>query len=417
MCTFLPARFRGRRSIAIVCAVLASPFAPIPGAAQINVRGASPAGTNEYSVEPLRTPPSVAWEARPGFRDLGAIAAAGNVVVTVNTTGDGGVYAFSADSGRLLWRVRGPYRSEPTVEPGGVVVVTEVGDDRFRLQRLDLDTGRPLWTVDGAKLGSDAAPLVAGDRVYLASLDGTVSSHELETGRRVWEQRYSPGPGHCPTAISLSDGVLFFGGGERRDPPDAGRFLWALDAATGRELWKYQAMPERTSWGGECLRAPAVAANTVVTAAEHTLFAVDARTGELRWRVDVEGAVDGRQAFRPLSEPVVAGGRVYAYFQEGLLGWALESGSEVVRVAGHFPRYNTLRMAATGGLLYFLGDLEGSNLEGNRATSLYAMDLSTRAILWSHRVDSGSPGWPSGHFLPVDEGIYYENESVLVRLR
>src|SRR5450631_2279495 len=53
------------------------------------------------------TPGTLLWEAKPGPRDFGPPVEASGVVVTGNITGEGGLYAFSAETGKLLWKSRG----------------------------------------------------------------------------------------------------------------------------------------------------------------------------------------------------------------------------------------------------------------------------------------------------------------------
>jgi outer membrane protein assembly factor BamB len=250
---------------------------------QVNPRGMA-GGTGEFLVHPLRDVRSVAWEARPGFRDFGKMAVSDGVVVTGNATGTGGTFGFHAATEALLWGTHGKQmKGAPAVDSQAAYVVGYVDGLRFGLSSLALKTGKPNWSVEEPDLGiHDAAPLVAPGRVYLISENGKVKAYDSLTGKPVWEQAYGPGKGKCPTAMSLADGVLYFGGGEVSYGGSAGRFLWALDAATGKVLWRYQAKPEEYDSGGACVTPPAVSGGIVVTASEHVLFALDAKTGALR---------------------------------------------------------------------------------------------------------------------------------------
>jgi alcohol dehydrogenase (cytochrome c) len=76
----------------------------------------------------------------------------------------------------------------------------------------------------------------------------------------------------------------------------------ALDAATGQRRWEYRPPRNRPVGGRSGLLA--TAGDLVFGANEGQLFALDARTGEERWRIDLGGttaappvsfALDGRQ--------------------------------------------------------------------------------------------------------------------------
>jgi len=79
-------------------------------------------------------------------------------------------------------------------------------------------------------------------------------------------------------------------------------------------------------------------------------------------------------------------------------------------------------MAVAGEVLYFVGDLVASPGEGAVRWPLHALDLKTRQILWTHRTNRPSrfaseDQWPTHWFLPADGAIYYENQSILVKLQ
>jgi hypothetical protein len=67
-----------------------------------------------------------------------------------------------------------------------------------------------------------------------------------------------------------------------------------------------------------------------------------------------------------------------------------------------------------------LANLEQSREQGNRQGFLYALDLNSKQILWRHRVNRELPyvsNWPSTYFHLNGKDLYYENHSLLVKLR
>jgi outer membrane protein assembly factor BamB len=260
--------------------------------------------------------------------------------------------------------------------------------------------------------------------VFLISKNGKVKAFDARTGKPVWEFAYSTSRAECPTALSLSQGALYFGGGELDNTPGKGRFLWALDADTGKELWRFAAKPD-TYTSGECVQAPAVSEGIVVTSARNTMFALDAKSGKLLWSKKAEAMVDGRNKIFALSEPLIAQGTVYATSIMSLRGWNLRTGAPEFDLPGVFGVEPAIdRMASAGGILYFAGELEPAP-KGETAEPrwpLYALDLKTKQILWKHRTNRPSrfasvAQWRTRSFLPLDGAVVYENESILVKLQ
>jgi len=142
---------------------------------------------------------------------------------------------------------------------------------------LDLTTGKTLWktAAPGEPTGrnSSSTPCIAGGRVFTL---GSVAAYavELETGKLLWSAKLlQKGPGSSPLAM---DGAVFINA----------RHLYALDAATGRELWKQ----EKAGGGNSSPTAWQGAGRTLVICnGKTTLDAVDAKTGEIVWSVPGSG--------------------------------------------------------------------------------------------------------------------------------
>jgi len=402
-----------------ICATLA-----LAAWGQLNVRGPVE-GTSEYPVQPLREVHGVAWEAKPGFRDFGPMASAGGVLVTGNITGTGGVFAFDTATGKMLWSIRGQQmKGGPAVDAEWAYVVTKVDGLKYRLNCLALKSGKPRWSVVEDDLGIfDASPLVALGRVYVISVNGRVKSFDAATGKAFWEQPFSPKGGTCPTSMAISNGILYFGGGEVSYGASQGRFLWALDAISGRLIWKYMADPEQYKRGGECVTAPAVADGTVVVTSENVLFALDARTGALRWKKEVRRTINGNEKAEHLAEPLISGGVVYTNGPNGLNGFDLRTGNRVFDLPGKTGvDAGTHRMAVAGGVLYFVADMETGPPETAMRWPLYALDLRTRQIIWRHRTNrpnkyTSVSQWRTRSFLPLDGALIYENEGLLAKVQ
>jgi outer membrane protein assembly factor BamB len=175
---------------------------------------------------------------------------------------------------------------------------------------------RPLWrfrlpTRPGFAGAVTSTPLAAGDAVYLQDMSSDVFALARRTGRLRWVQRFrSPSGG--PNGLAAADGRLF---------GNTATSAFALDAATGRRLW-LRRLTNRLEQAIDV--APVVANGLVYTSTvglapggKGALYALDAATGRVVWRfVTVSGAwavpreAAGGGAWWPLS--VDDRGRVYA---------------------------------------------------------------------------------------------------------
>jgi outer membrane protein assembly factor BamB len=146
----------------------------------------------------------------------------------------------------LRWRVPlDPGHSTPIVA-GGRIYLTSYHADARQLTALALDaeTGRILWkngvTVEQVEqthaLGSPATatPAFDGRRVYVFFGSYGMLAFDLD-GKKVWEFKAGPfrdeyGAGSSPI---LADGKLII-----NQDHDIDSFVMAIDAATGKPLWK-----------------------------------------------------------------------------------------------------------------------------------------------------------------------------------
>ncbi|MFE1599572.1 outer membrane protein assembly factor BamB family protein [Methylobacterium sp. ID0610] len=116
------------------------------------------------------------------------------------------------------------------------------------LHALDAASGRVLWTfrprpdpmAEGYAAGGpvSTAPVEAGGRLYLNTLDGHTLALDAATGTVIWDvatARVAAGETLASAPLVARGRVLVGGGG---DDFGARGFIAALDAASGRELWR-----------------------------------------------------------------------------------------------------------------------------------------------------------------------------------
>jgi outer membrane protein assembly factor BamB len=223
----------------------------------------------------------------PGMR--GTPAVAGGVVYTGGGV-DGGIHALSAQTGEPIWNLETPGRrtiyANPVVEAGTVYVTTGftpgASDTVFA---LDADTGDVRWSVDiGARVFSGPA---VGEGLVLAASASQRRLYALDaaSGAEVWTLQL-PGPDEFIGGPSITDGTVYI---TTSVPPTGlapgfqGKLL-AVDAATGQLRW------EVASHGDGQGSTPAVYGDLVI-AGSHGLglvAAYDRHTGEPAWYYGLE---------------------------------------------------------------------------------------------------------------------------------
>jgi len=188
----------------------------------------------------------------------------------------------------LKWKLttNGPVVSTPAV----VDDTAYVGSNDHYFYALAVATGAVRWKF---KTGSrvTSSPAVADGKVYFGSYDGYVYALDSRSGALRWkfqtagEHRFAAKHLHgaTPDAEVMPDpfdfflsspavmrGTVYVGGGDG--------YVYALDAASGELRWRFLT-------GNVVHASPAVAHDTVYVGSWDSYFyAIDARTGQERWR-------------------------------------------------------------------------------------------------------------------------------------
>lgn len=224
-----------------------------------------------------------------------------------------GVFAFDAASGTQLWSHRVEGRQFTAVAIRGMELYAGGGSTFFALSRL---TGAKTWSIDtDASIGS-APPLIIDGFAYVGSDAGSIYAIDLESRAIRWKRSSAGGlrtylagardlliatqnggvlraldgsgetlwtktlrAGEDWTEAAVDGGVVYAGA--------SGNDFYALDAATGAQLWKYDdANSERSGWS-----APVIADGVVYAGNRNRrMFAFEAATGRILWRVDTDDA-------------------------------------------------------------------------------------------------------------------------------
>jgi outer membrane protein assembly factor BamB len=220
-------------------------------------------------------------------------------------SGDGYLYVLDARTGKGIWRARtgGRIRSAPAIANGAAYV----GSFDGYLYAFDANTGKLRWryATEGAHLNSadygydrrsiQSSPAVRNGKVFFGSKDGSLYAVDARSGALRWRKTASV---YWYMSAPAVDRNLVFSGNSD------GRFVQALDAASGRVAWQFNT-------GINVFASPSVANGVVYTGAwDGKLYALDEISGRQLWSF----ATSGRRIFSSAS---VSGNRIFFGADDG----------------------------------------------------------------------------------------------------
>ncbi len=239
--------------------------------------------------------------------------------------------------GAMQWSflTQGPVRSSPVVSGDRVLVASTDGS----LYGLAIDSGRQLWRYE-AGVSIVSTPTVAGARAYFMDRDNRIHAVDVGSGRRIWRRETGPdlplnwgleGWDYGMGSLVLAGDTLYVGSGDGA--------IYALRPTDGELIWRVQT-------GGRVRATPTVDGDTLyIGDADGVFHALDRATGRARWRLETDGH-------------------------------ELDSES-----AGYDRRQIYSSAAVHDGSVYF----------GSRDAQVYALDATTGALRW--QADDGTSAW------------------------
>jgi len=294
------------------------------------------AGQPHVSVvwrSPVHKLAAMAWQPRnPG---TAVLAPDGK---TVFMAGADGLHALRAATGRQVWhhRTGEAIPGAPLLVDDTLYVVTAGG----QVRAVRAKTGEKAWNkpvelgaVVHAGLASD------GERIFAVADPGVITAMRRKDGKVIWRNgrtvvREFLVEGH---GAALVDGGVVYAG-------LANGKLVALAARDGGAVWDVTLGDKKSGPYVDIDNTPVmtkVAGKKVVVVTSHNagMFAVDANSGETRWRYRAEG----------LGQPYARDGRIYS---------AAPAGALHVVDANTGKRVLARRLAgAPSGTLAFVGDM------------------------------------------------------------
>ncbi len=229
----------------------------------------------------------------------------------------------------LAWVHRTPgviLTGSPVVEDGVAFVGTrdEDGLDTNAVHAVEIRTGKAKWAfhTDASVHGSVA---VADGIVYAPTIHGTLHAIDAATGKELWKREAErPDPPLNRRAYSyygpaVADGKVYWPYQTRHGKASSG-LLTALDAKTGATVWESPMNSSTMSDG-----TPAVAGGLVFVGNETAdrIIAYDAATGVRKWVSTAR--LGGWQD----AAPAAAGGRVFIGSGNGVIARDATTGADL----------------------------------------------------------------------------------------
>jgi serine/threonine-protein kinase len=229
--------------------------------------------------------------------------------------------------------------------------VLYVGSADGAVYAVDAMTGDTKWRF---QTGEHLSAATSGVQVVATIAEAEKAAAAILTqGRRTVDM-----------APAVGKGTVFIGSGDRS--------FYAIDAASGKKKWSYEAGGGLASNNSSYPYPAALLIDRVVYfVAEGGLHAVDAETGERKWFV--------KNVVEPWHGPVLGNGVIF--LTTGALLYAVDWGSGqakwIARVDGSNITSITAPVTARG--LVFFATKNGST----KQTTLYAVDAVAGQVKWS----------------------------------
>jgi outer membrane protein assembly factor BamB len=228
-----------------------------------------------------------------------------------------------------------------------------------------------------------APPIVADGVIYTLDGMGGLDASDAGTGREIWRDQFAPRRGFDREAfgggLAYADGTLFVTSGYR--------FVAALDARTGDVKWRYDTIAPMHG-------APNVADGKLFTVdVNDQLMAFDTASGKLVWTYQ---ALTEPARMLEASSPAISGSVVVAPFASG----------EIVALStlnGQQLWEDTLSQTSRDNALSEIRDIggrpviyRGDVIAGSHSGVLAAIDLHTGQRRWSLPISTITTPWPAG---------------------
>jgi outer membrane protein assembly factor BamB len=207
-------------------------------------------------------PPGGIAAGRPGFHDALEGLAVQNDKVFV--TSHSFTFALDAESGQMLWEYHTGFNTAGPAVVGDTVYVPSSG-----ICALSTANGSERWSYPITRNSVTSTPAIGNDTLYTGSYDNAVYALDCSSGQVRWI--YQAG-GRVYVAPIVDQGIVYAGSG------DGGLRIFALDANTGKLLWRRDSI-------SDSMAQLAVARGVLYTSDPSSgLIGLDPQSGAVIWQ-------------------------------------------------------------------------------------------------------------------------------------
>ncbi|MGC1304073.1 MAG: PQQ-binding-like beta-propeller repeat protein [Caulobacteraceae bacterium] len=233
------------------------------------------------------------------------------------------------------------------------------------------------------------APVVAGGHIFTLDGEGGVSCLD-ENGREVWRDQFAPRRGRDTEGfgggLAVADGVLYVSSGYR--------FVAAVDAGNGKVKW-------RVDTAAPVHSAPTVVGGKLfVSDVDDQFFALDAATGKSLWEFQ---ALEEPARMLEASSPAISDDVIVAPFASGeVVALSTVNGTQLwedeLSLTNRNNALSEIRDIAGRPIIY-----RGDVIAGSHAGLVAAIDLHTGQRRWSDPITTITSPWPAGDVVYVTD--------------
>lgn len=251
------------------------------------------------------------------------------------------------------------------------------------------DEPEVVWTYEAGETSLEATPVVAKGVAYFGDFNGVMHAVRVADGSLVWKKPLSENGYSSPAAVD----------GDSLYAPDMNGVVQCLATADGAERWVFET--ESEMYGGPLVHKLASGESLVLLPTEAgTLFAVDAATGKEKWRFTIDA---------PLRcTPTVVGGHALLAGCDGKLHTLdVTTGKETGSCDIGDPTGNTA--AVVGSVAYF-------GAEAGAFLAVDAKDPAKPAVKWTYRNQRAGQGIRTAAAVSQDAVVYANQGKVVFAL-
>ena len=233
----------------------------------------------------------------------------------------------------------------------------------------------------GAQVISGVGFLGVGTILVFGSEDGKVYCLNAADGAKEWE--YTAG-GSVPSDPLVDQERVYIGSGDGK--------ISCIDVATGLLQWSYQT-------DGVMRQRPTISNGVVYAYVRDTYiwYALDAQTGELRWRGNAE--TDESLFVCGDVRPIIAGGKLWCIDAQNTRPGYLDLQTGELAWTGALEKVSSRGMATNGELVFYTS---------NNGRQLTAFDSDTAQVVWQKDLRYNSRDGDL-QAMQIDCALVYEN--------